>query len=324
LNSNKQSGGVMAYKKILVPLDGSELAEKALPYAKRIAKIKKSALTLYAVSLKIFVDRRDRLFTSYLEATAKTLNDEGLKTDTDTGYGDVAEQIIKYANSNNMDLIIMATHGYSRAKRWMFGSITQKVLYGTAIPVLLIKSKSPEVRADFKKILVPVDGSPFSESTLPYVEDLARNTKSEILLLHICEPPVVPSYGSKPINSKWKKYREEMWEEAEKLATNYLNNKTAELKKKRLKVQSRVVKAETGEVARIILQIAKDEDIDLIATATQGRSGVSRLVYGSVANTIVEESLLPALLIRPDTTLPLTQPENLLDDIWYGYISNKT
>jgi len=205
----------------------------------------------------------------------------------------------------------------------MFGSITQKVLYGTRIPILLIKSKSPEVSSEFNRILVPVDGSPFSESTFPYVVELAKNTKKEILLLHICEPPIVPSYGSRPINSTWKKYRDDMWGEMEKLSTSYLKKTMAALKKKGIKVKSRVVKAQTGEVVQTIMQVSKEENVDLIVIATQGRAGVSRRVYGSVANRIVEESSQPILLIRPATSIPPSPPQNLLDDIWQSYIGGK-
>ena len=313
----------MAYKKILIPLNGSELAEKALPYAKSIATLKKSQVILFAVSLTIFVDRRDRLFSSYLEVKAKELNTEGIKTTTATSYGDVAEEIVKYANNNKLDLIVMATHGYSKAKKWMFGSIAQKVLYGTEIPVLLIKSKSSEASTEFNRILVPVDGSSFSESTFPYVEELTKKTNKEILLLHICEPPIVPSYGSRPINSTWKKYRDDMWGEMEKLSTSYLKKTMAALKKKGIKVKSRVVKAQSGEVVQTIMQVSKEENIDLIVIATQGRTGVNRRVYGSVANRIVEESSQPILLIRPATSTPPSPPQNLLDDIWQSYIGGK-
>jgi nucleotide-binding universal stress UspA family protein len=313
----------MAYKKILVPLNGSELAEKALPYAKSIAKLKKSKVTLFAVSLTIFVERRDRLFSSYLEANAEELNKEGIKAATATSYGDVAKEIVKYANENKMDLIVMATHGYTGAKKWMFGSITQKVLYGTEIPVLLIKARAPEASAEFKKILVPVDGSPFSESTLPYVEELTRRTNKEVILLHICEPPIVPSYGTQPINPTWKKYRDDMWEEMEKLSTNYLEKMIAIMKSKKIKVTSRLAKAQTGEVARTIMKISKEEKVDLLVMASQGRAGVTRWVYGSVANKIVEEFPQPILLIRPEASIPTTAPQNLLDDIWHGYIGSK-
>jgi nucleotide-binding universal stress UspA family protein len=314
----------MAYQKILVPLDGSEIAEKALPYAKSIAKLKNSNLTLFAVSLSIFVDRRDRLFTSYLEVNAEDLNTEGIETTTAIRYGDVAEQIIEYTNNNKIDLIVMATHGYSGAKKWMFGSITQKVLYGTSIPVLLIKAKSPVVSTEFNRILVPVDGSPFSESTFPYVVELAQYTDKEVLLLHICEPPVVPSYGSRPINQKWKKYRDEMWDEVENLSATYLDKIMADIKRKGLKIEARVVKAQTGEVTKTILQISREENIDLTIIATQGRTGVNSLVYGNVANKIVEESPQPVMLIRPAPSIPLSPPQNLLDDIWNGYLSSKT
>lgn len=313
----------MAYKKVLVPLNGSELAEKALPYAKSIARLKKSQLILFAVSLPIFVDRRDRLFSSYLEVSAKELNAEGIKTTTATSYGNVAEEIVKYANNNKIDLIIMATHGYSKAKQWMFGSITQKVLYGTEIPVLLIKSKSPETSGEFNKILLTVDGSSFSESTFPYVGELAKKTNKEILLLHICEPPIVPSYGSRPINPTWKKYRDDMWSEMEKVSTTYLEKTTAALRKKGFKVNPRVVKAQTGEVVKTIMQVSKEENVDMVVIATQGRTGVSRRVYGSVANRIVEELSQPILLIRPTTSSPPTHPQNLLDDIWQSYIGGK-
>ena len=313
----------MAYKTILVPLDGSEIAEKALPYVKSVAKLKNSNVILFAVSLTVFVDRRDRLFTSYLEATAKELNEDGIKATTATSYGDVAREIVKYANSNKIDLIVMATHGYSRAKQWMFGSITQKVLYGTKIPVLLIKSKSPDVSVEFNRILLPLDGSPFSESTLPYAVGLAKNTKKEVLLLHICEPPIVPSYGSRPINPTWKKHRDDMWAEMEGLATSYLKKTMVALKKKGIKAKSRVIKAQGAEVTKTIMQISKEEHIDLIIIATRGRSGASSWVYGSIANRIVDEFSQPILLIRPETSIPAS-PQNLLDDIWQGYIARKT
>lgn len=304
----------MSYQKILVPLDGSELAEKALPYARDIAKLKKRTMVLFAVSLTMFVDRRDRLFTSYLEVKAGELNEEGIRTDTATGYGDVAQEIVKYANNNKIDLIVMATHGYSGAKQWMFGSITQKILYNTLIPVLLIKSKSPEVSVGLNRVLVTVDGSRFSESTFSHVEELTKGTKKEVLLLHICEAPVVPSYGSRPINATWKKYRDDTWAEMEKQAAAYLQRTSAAMKKKRIKVQSRLEKAQSGDVAKTIIKIAGEEKSDLIVIATQGGSGISRWVYGHVASRVVEQSSQPVLLIRPATSALPPPPQKRSDN----------
>ena len=290
----------MAYQKILVPLDGSELAEKALPYTKTIAKLKNSEVVLFAVSITTSGGRRDRLLKTYIDVNAKNLKAKGVKVSTAVVYGDVAEEIIEYADKNKMDLIIISTHGYSGIKRWMLGSVTQKVLYGACTPILLIKSKSPEIsNVEFKKILLPVDGSPFSEATFPYVEELTRNTNAEVILVEISEPPIVPSYGNRPINPTWEKYRDTLWVELQQHASEYLEKVKSDLGKKGMKIKSQIVKCEVGETAHNIMQLANKERVDLVVIATHGRTGISRWVYGSVANRVVEESVQPILLIRP-------------------------
>lgn len=290
----------MAYQKILVPLDGSDLAEKALPYAKTIAKLKNSEVVLFAVSITTSGGRRNRLLKSYLDVNAKSLESQGIKASTAVSYGDVAEDIIEYADKNKVDLIIISTHGYSGIKRWMLGSVTQKVLYGTCTPVLLIKSKSPKIsKIEFKKILLPLDGSLFSETTFPYVEELTKDTNAEIVLLQVSEPPVVPSYGNRPINPTWEKYRDTLWAELQQQSIEYLKKVKTDLGKRGMKIKSQVIKGEFGEVAQSIMQVAKKENVNLVAIATHGRTEVSRWVYGSVTSRIAEESLQPVLLIRP-------------------------
>ena len=313
----------MIYKKILVPLSGTESAEKSIPYVKNIAKLTRSGVILFSVSLKVFVERRDRLFTSYLESTAKEFKNEGIKVTTASSYGNVAKEIIEYATNNHIDLIVMSTHSYTGAKKWMFGSITQKVLYGTMIPVLLVKSKGQDVSTEFNNILVATDGSPFSEATFPHVVALAKNTHRKVLILHICEPPIVPSYGSRPINAKWMRYRDDMWSEMEKQATNYLKKIMAVMKKQGVNVKGKVIKAQTKDVTKTIRQISKEENIDLKIIATKGRTGLDGLIYGRVANKIVEESAKPVLLIFPKEQTPTSSPSNILDDIWHGFTSSK-
>jgi nucleotide-binding universal stress UspA family protein len=290
----------MAYQKILVPLDGSDLAEKALPYTKTIAKLKNSEVILFAVSITNAGGRRDRLLKSYLDVNAKGLESHGIKVSTVVTYGDTAEEIIEYADKNKVELIIISTHGYSGIKRWMLGSVTQKVLYGTCTPVLLIKSKSPEIsEVEFKKILLPLDGSPFSEVAFPFVKELVKETKTEIILLEVSELPIVPSYGSRPINPTWEKYQDTMWLELQKQATEYLGKIKSDLSEKGFKVKSQVIKGQPGEISQNIMQVAKEEKADLVIITTHGRTGVSRWVYGSVTNRIVEEASQPVLLIRP-------------------------
>lgn len=289
----------MAYRRVLVPLDGSALAERAIPYAQAIAKTKGSELILFTVSVAS-VEQLDRPMKAYLELNAKELQSQGIKTATAIAYGNIADEIIDYAANNKVDLIVISTHGYSGIKRWVLGSIASKVLYGTCADVLLIKSKAPKVsQVDLKKILLPLDGSAFSETPIPAVEELIKGTDTEIVLTIVSEPPLVPTYGDRPINPTWERHQATLWAEMQKQASEYLEKIKAQLKEHGIKVKSHVIPGELGRVAESIMQIAQKEKVDLIAMATHGRTGISRWVYGSVATRIAEESLQPILLIRP-------------------------
>jgi len=289
----------MAYKKLLVPLDGSELAERAIPYAQAIAKTKSSEVTLFTVSIAS-VEQLDRPMKAYLELKVKELQSQGIEASAAIAYGTVADEIVGFADKNNVDLIVISTHGYSGIKRWVLGSVARKVLYGTGVQVLLVKSKAPKVSyVELKKLLLPLDGSPFSESPVAFIKQLIKGTEAEIFLTLVCEPPLVPSYGDHPINPTWEKHRDTLWAEAKGQASEYLKKMEIKLEKQGMKVKSQVIPGELGRVAETILQAAQREKVDLITMATHGRSAVSRWVYGGVANRIVEQSLQPVLLIRP-------------------------
>ncbi|MBM4446862.1 MAG: universal stress protein [Chloroflexi bacterium] len=289
----------MAYRRVLVPLDGSELAERAIPYAKTIARIKGSELILFTVSIAA-VEQLDRPMKAYLELNAQELQSQGIKASTAIAYGNVADEIISFADKNNIDLIIISTHGYSGIKRWVLGSVARKVLYGTCVQVLLIKSKAPKAsQVELKKLLLPLDGSPFSEAPIPFIEELTKGTEAEIVLTVVCEPPLVPSYGDRPINPTWEKHRDKLWTETQQQASEYLKKVKTRLEKQGIKVKSQAIPGDLGKVAESIMQVAQKEKVNLIAMTTQGRTGISRWVYGSVATRIVEESLQPVMLIRP-------------------------
>jgi len=219
---------------------------------------------------------------------------------TAIAYGNVADEIVSFADKNDIDLIIISTHGYSGIRRWVLGSVARKVLYGTGVQVLLAKSKAPKVsHAELKRLLLPLDGSPFAEAPIPSIEELTKGTKTEIVLTTVCKPPLVPSYGDRPINPTWKKYRDELWAETQKQASEYLNKVKTKFEKQGMKVKSQVIPGDLGRVGESIMQAAQNEKVDLIVMTTHGRSGVSRWVYGGVANRIMEQSMQPILLIRP-------------------------
>jgi len=275
------------------------MAERAIPYAKTIAKSKGSEIILFTVSIAS-VEQLDRPMKAYLELNAKGLQSQGIKASTAIAYGNVADEIVGFADKNNINLIIISTHGYSGIKRWVLGSVARNVLYGTGVQVLLIKSKAPKVsHVELKKLLLPLDGSPFAEAPIPFIKELTKGTNTEIVLTTVCEPPLVPSYGDRPINPAWKKHRDALWTEMQKQASEYLEKLKARLEKQGIKIKSQVIPGDLGRVAESIMQAAQKEKVDLIAMTTHGRSGVSRWVYGGVANRIVEQSAQPVLLIRP-------------------------
>jgi len=144
-------------KRILVPLDGSEVGEAALPYAVGLAKELGAELVLYQVLKHIVLvaaegatmssamyeeeEKHRRASTmAYLEGVGKGVREKGLSTSSALGSGAPADQIIDYAEANAIDLIAMSTHGRSGITRWVFGSVTDKVLHAGNTAVLTVRA----------------------------------------------------------------------------------------------------------------------------------------------------------------------------------------
>lgn len=287
------------YRKLLVSLDTSSLAERALPYASTIARRKGSEVILFSVATSEM--QAGQRLTSYLEDKAKELQAEGISASTAIAYKDAAQRITEFAENNQVDLIVMSSHGHTGVKRWILGSVAQKVVQSTCIPVLLVKSKSSEVtRIELKKILLSLDGSAFSEISIPYAEELAQGSDTEIILLQVVEPPppvadAPPGWANgAPLN--WADYSDKLIKQMRAQSTQYLEKVKADLQAKGIKIRTNIA---VGKAADKVMDVARLEGVDLIIMGTHGRSGISRWVYGSVANRIMSESVQPVLLVRP-------------------------
>ena len=282
------------YSKILVPLDGSELAEQALSHAEGIAK----RFNGEAILLTTFVpgDRLEHPLKSYMEEKVEELQSSGIKASPLYVQGDAATAIIDFAESNNIGLIILTTHGCTGDRCWPLGSISSKVLQRSHVPTLLIRPGQPgtaPVEKDLRKILIALDGSPIAEVIIPYVEGLIKGADSELVLLMIIEPIVLPHMATYRDHEK---FHDELMARAEKEAETYLSKIESDLRNKGIKVSSALMQ---GKPNQAILQYAEDNSITLIALTTHGYSGISRWVYGSVASHIIEGSPKPVLLVRP-------------------------
>lgn len=303
------------YKRMLVPLDGSEIAEVAFNYAKKLAcRIQGMELIL----LHIYTPRERELapmYRIYIEQAADTIRRQSeevqqtgiqsgvkaVKVQGELAVGSPAKEILRYADRNDVDLILMATHGRSGISRWVMGSVAYKVLHSSKVPVWLVRAEiSEEIVQDklpTRTILVPLDESKLAESVLPHVEALAKqwgDGQIEVVLLRVCEPPVISSDYPPSMPLSWEKHVEMETAKCIWVAEPYLAKIEKRLKDAGLKVRKEVL---TGQPDEKIVDYASRNNFSLIVMATHGRSGISRLAYGSVAEKVMLGTPTPIFLV---------------------------
>jgi nucleotide-binding universal stress UspA family protein len=282
------------YEKVLISLDGSEDSEMVLPYGEELARRLHSKLEIVGVYSE-HEHTFEHLFKNYLNELVNQLSSKGLQSKIVFLHGNAAEEILNYANNSDTSLIGMATHGRSGISRWILGSVAEKVLRGATKPLLLVPEKRHEAKSVeksiFRRILVPLDGSTPGEVVLPWAKELARRTKSKLFLLHvILSPDKLTGVSHYAIS-----FEEQLIEILRKQGREYITSVAAELEREKLDFKYDLI---TGMPADTILDYAKENDIDLIAMSTHGRTGVGRFVLGSVADKVVHVSEVPVLLIR--------------------------
>jgi len=292
-------------KRILVPLDGSELAEQALPHARYLADAFQAGLILLrVVETTPYTGNHahvmaahfevQQMAQAYLEQMAAQLREHGYRVDRQILSGTAAETILACAEDQGADLIVMSTHGRSGIGRWVFGSVADKVLRGAGIPVLLIRASAkaaPSNAMGYDRILVPLDGSPLAEQALPHAEEMARATGAEIVILRVPTIPPFLTWGPDP-GMVMPALLNEAYEEADA----YLANVARRLHARGFVVHKAPM--DPGPVADAIIDYAREANIDLIVMSTHGRSGIGRWVYGSVADRVLRGADVPVLLIR--------------------------
>jgi len=282
------------YEKILVPLDGSELAEQAIPYVEQMAQRLRSEVILITVCLP--GEPLERALTEYVERRAEKIQSLGVKTRSLCIEGEPATSIINFAEKNKVGLIVISTHGKTGVSHWPLGSIASKVVQGSHMPVFLVRSSHPgKTPADkeLRNILVTLDSSRFSEAIIPYVEKLAKSMNSEVTLLRVIESAKLPQLAAYRDREK---YEKEFMAKMEREAERYLDKKKTALAGKRIKVNSAFL---TGKPVETILQYSEEKSFNLVALTTHGFSGITKWAYGSVASKIIEGSPKPVLLVRP-------------------------
>ncbi len=177
------------FERIMLPLDGSTEAERILPYVLRLARGLKTPLVVTSVldaGAPSNLERAKADADGYLKGVVTRLVAEGVEATSVIAVGRPAEEIVRVAERQGCDLIVLSTQGRSRTSRGRVGSVTEKVIHASLVPTLAIPpqeaepSGKPEV--PISSIIVPLDGSPLAETALPYVEDLAQKLPAAVVL----------------------------------------------------------------------------------------------------------------------------------------------
>jgi nucleotide-binding universal stress UspA family protein len=292
------------YNRILVPLDGSQLAEVVLWYAARLAGRLQASLTLAYVSSPSELLSRN-MYECYLQETVSKVKAQAEKMAQETNKagdinvdyiilkGDPAEEIVAYADKKRYDLIILATRGKSGIRRWALGNVALKVVSATRKQVLLVRAKGgqPDVsKAALTKILVPLDGSPESESILKPITYLASELGASLTLLHMM---------TQQLNMYPNRETFRVIEKERKLNKAYIDKLGKRLTAQGLRVETEYKEGAHDEVATEIIKLAEEGAFSMVAMATHGRSGIGRWIFGSNAQKVLYEGSTPLLLVRP-------------------------
>ncbi len=297
------------FRAILVPLDGSPLAEQALPVAARIARATNSALHLVHVHVAAtpnpivveglpVVDEELRSMAAeheqtYLERTAAQLADDIFKPVVARLTGPVIQSLSGYASDIGAGLVVMTTHGRSGFAHFWLGSVAEGLARLSNTPLLLLRPGAGGAVGEvaFRRVLVPLDGSPLAEEILEHARALAALDGGEIELLQIVDTLSVPELI--PFHERFRP--DERRVAAERAAAEqYLAGIAARAEPA---AQTKVLEA--GQPARAILEEAERFGADLVALTTHGRSAVRGVAISSVTDKVLRAVRGPLLIVRP-------------------------
>lgn len=304
------------YTNILVPLDGSELAEKALePAVQLAAALAKQAadsktkvkLTLLRVSAPITLMAADPMLFdemirmsvdeahAYLKATAQTISGNPFTVETKVVSGSPADAIIYFVEENGVDLVIMSSHGRTGSSRWVYGSVAEKVMHHAPCATTIIRAHVSVNMFQNRKLLVPLDGSELAEDALKSAMAIAEAVKSDVLLLRVVE-------GREPLPENVGPAGDGMADALQE--SNILERTEAETYLQKIyaaHVDHRVsydVQQTEGDIADAIVSYADANKVDLIVISSHGRSGIGRWLHGSVAEKVLRGADCATMIVR--------------------------
>lgn len=307
---------MIPFRHILVPLDGSELAEKALAPAGQIAAavshgaagasdpvklvllrvVSPAALLaadplLYDEMVRMSADEAQ----AYLNVAASTLADNPATIETVTQVGSPAEAIVQYAEEHGVDLIVMSSHGRTGSSRWVYGSVAEKVMHHAPCATAIIRAHVEVAMFQNRKLLVPLDGSDLAERALEPALALAAAVQSDVLLLRVVVGREPLPESMTPAGDQAKAALEAATSREVAEAEAYLQRIYTSRNNQHLFFD---VQSTDGDIADAIVSYADSHGVDLIVMSSHGRSGLGRWFHGSVAEKVLRGADCATLIVR--------------------------
>jgi nucleotide-binding universal stress UspA family protein len=297
----------MVLNNILVPLDGSALAECVLPHVVALAEATQAQVTLLHVleqesgsALTRPVDPVDWHLRrveadAYLTRVHQQLSAAGVQSHPLLLQGAPAEKIIEQCQNDHVRLLVLSSHGRSGLSEWNVSSVVQKVILRALCSILLVRAYQPAEAAigelHYRRILVPLDGSLRSEYVLPLLSRLSQYHQPDVLLVHVVARPEMIHRA--PPTAEDNELVERLVERNQEEATRYLGQIKSRVPGR---VATRVVVA--GSVPNALHELVAEEHVDLVVMSAHGYTCAGNQPYGTIGTALIAYGATPLLVVQ--------------------------
>ncbi len=285
--------------RILVPLDGSEEARAALPYAMALATPGIEILLLTVVP----ADDGTEAARAALERAAQPLRVAGHTVQTEIAVGDPAGSILASAANTGASTIVMAARGRGAVGRLIYGSVADRVAHEASVPVMVVRAAglAPGPVA-ITRLVVPLDGSPLAEESLPVATTISRRLGTPIFLVRAINPvelmPPAIGFGEAIPPAIYEETEQQM----ERDARDYLDHVEKTLREQGLSVATQVLSGPPGTAIMEATHLG-----DVVVLCSHERTGVMRWLLGSVAEQLTREDQSPVILVPASESVPAAE-----------------
>ncbi|MEA4908170.1 MAG: universal stress protein [Chloroflexi bacterium] len=294
------------FNRILVPLDGSPLAECVIPHLLAVAKAYSSEVLLLQVldpSGPMYQDDvidpfewqiRKAEAETYLRGIAIQVSEAGLKVGKEVLEGKAAEVIINDAHLKEVDLILLSSHGHSGITGWNVSSVVQKIILRANLSVMIVRAYEPapeSAHISYRRVIAPLDGSQRAEFVLPAATMICRFHHAELVLAHVVKKPEIPHRI--PYTQHELSLFKELLEYNQSAALNYLTDVQSHLD-----VKTDLALKVGDSVAALLQQTVDEYNADLVLMSAHGYTGETRWPYGHVVLSFVAYGTTPLMIMQ--------------------------